>query len=48
MAPAAGPVPVQQEDIDATERELGRLEGERLTTEDLAARDVRAAEARSR
>ena len=38
--PPPDPFPYQQEDIDATARELGRLEGERLTTEDLAARDV--------
>ena len=38
--PPPDPFPYQQEDIDATARELGRLEGERLTTEDLTARDV--------
>jgi CRISPR-associated endonuclease/helicase Cas3 len=38
--PPPGPFPYQQDDIDATARELGRLEGERLTTEDLTARDV--------
>jgi CRISPR-associated endonuclease/helicase Cas3 len=38
--PPSSPFPYQQEDIDATARELGRLESERLTTLDLAARDV--------
>ena len=38
--PPPDPFPYQQEDIDATARELGRLEGERLTTEDLTARDA--------
>ena len=38
--PPPDPFPYQQEDIDETARELGRLEGERLTTEDLTARDV--------
>jgi CRISPR-associated endonuclease/helicase Cas3 len=38
--PPPNPFPYQQQDIDATARELGRLEGERLTTEDLMARDV--------
>ena len=38
--PPPNPFPYQQEDIDAAARELGRLEGERLTTEDLMARDV--------
>ena len=38
--PPPDPFPYQQQDIDATARELGRLEGERLTTEDLTARDV--------
>ena len=38
--PPPNPFPYQQEDIDAAARELGRLEGERLTTEDLTARDV--------
>jgi CRISPR-associated endonuclease/helicase Cas3 len=38
--PPPDPFPYQQEDIDATERELGRLEGERLTIDDLTARDV--------
>jgi CRISPR-associated endonuclease/helicase Cas3 len=39
--PPPDPFPYQQEDIDATARELGRLDGERLTTEDLTVRDVR-------
>jgi CRISPR-associated endonuclease/helicase Cas3 len=38
--PPPDPFPYQQEDIDATARELDRLEGERLTIEALAARDV--------
>ena len=38
--PPPDPFPYQQEDIDATARELSRLEGERLTTEDLTERDV--------
>ena len=38
--PPPNPFPYQQQDIDATARELGRLEGERLTVEDLTARDV--------
>ncbi len=38
--PPPNPFPYQQEDIDAAARELGRLEGERLTADDLAARDV--------
>ena len=38
--PPPDPFPYQQEDIDATARELGRLEGEWLTTEDLTERDV--------
>jgi CRISPR-associated endonuclease/helicase Cas3 len=38
--PPPDPYPYQQEDIDATARELGRLEGERPTTEDLTPRDV--------
>jgi len=38
--PPPDPFPYQQEDVNATARELGRLEGERLTTDDLAARDV--------
>jgi CRISPR-associated endonuclease/helicase Cas3 len=38
--PPPDPFPYQQEDIDATARELGRLEGARLTTENLIARDV--------
>ncbi len=38
--PPPDPFPYQQEDIDATARELARLEGKRLTTEDLTARDV--------
>jgi CRISPR-associated endonuclease/helicase Cas3 len=38
--PPPNPFPYQQEDIDATARELGRLDGERLTIEDLTARDV--------
>ena len=38
--PPPDPFPYQQEDIDETAHELGRLEGERLTTEDLTARNV--------
>ena len=38
--PPSDPFPYQRQDIDATVSELGRLEGERLTAEDLAARDV--------
>jgi CRISPR-associated endonuclease/helicase Cas3 len=38
--PPPDPFPYQQEDIDATARELGRLEGERLTIGDLTARGV--------
>ena len=38
--PPPDPFPYQQQDIDATARELSRLEGERLTTEDLTERDV--------
>jgi CRISPR-associated endonuclease/helicase Cas3 len=38
--PPPDPFPYQQEDIDATARELGRLEGDRLTAEELTARDV--------
>ena len=38
--PPPDPFPYQQEEIDASARELGRLEGDRLTTEDLTARDV--------
>jgi CRISPR-associated endonuclease/helicase Cas3 len=38
--PPPNPFPYQQQDIDAAARELGRLEGDRLTTEDLMARDV--------
>ena len=38
--PPPNPFPYQQQDIDATARELGRLEGERPTVEDLTARDV--------
>ncbi len=35
------PVPYAQEDIDATSAELDRIEGQRLTSADLLARDVR-------
>ena len=38
--PPPNPFPYQQEDIDASARELGRLEGDRPTVEDLTARDV--------
>jgi CRISPR-associated endonuclease/helicase Cas3 len=38
--PPPDPFPYRPEDIDATARELGRVEGERLTTQDLTARDV--------
>ncbi len=38
--PPPEPFPYERQDIDATAGELGRLEGERLTAEDLAARDV--------
>ena len=38
--PPPDPFPYRQEDIDATAHELGRLEGARLTTENLIARDV--------
>ena len=38
--PPPDPFPYRQEDIDATARELGRLEGARLTTENLIARDA--------
>jgi len=38
--PPASPFPYLREDIDATVAELSRLEGERLTAEALAARDV--------
>jgi CRISPR-associated endonuclease/helicase Cas3 len=38
--PPPSPFPYEQADIDATVRELGRLEGARLTTEDLMAREV--------
>ena len=38
--PPPDPFPYRPEDIDATARELGRLEGERVTTEDLTACDV--------
>jgi CRISPR-associated endonuclease/helicase Cas3 len=38
--PPPDPFPYRPEDINATARELGRLEGARLTTEDLIARDV--------
>ena len=40
--PPSDPFPYQQRDIDATARELDRLEGERLTVEDFMARDVPA------
>ena len=38
--PPPDPFPYQPEDINASARELSRVEGERLTTEDLTARDV--------
>ena len=38
--PPPGPFPYRRQDIDATVRELERLEGDRLTTEVLMARDV--------
>jgi CRISPR-associated endonuclease/helicase Cas3 len=38
--PPPDPFPYRQQDIDATAHELGRLEGVRLTTENLIARDV--------
>jgi CRISPR-associated endonuclease/helicase Cas3 len=38
--PPPSPFPYEQADVDATVRELGRLEGERLTAEDLMAREV--------
>ena len=41
--PPPDPFPYQPQDIDASVRELDRLEGDRLTTEDLLARHVPAA-----
>ncbi|HEX4292465.1 MAG TPA: CRISPR-associated endonuclease Cas3'' [Trebonia sp.] len=38
--PPPSPFPYRQQDIDATARELGRLEGVRLTAVDLTAREV--------
>jgi CRISPR-associated endonuclease/helicase Cas3 len=38
--PPPSPFPYRRRDLDATVRELDRLEGDRLTTEDLIARDV--------
>jgi CRISPR-associated endonuclease/helicase Cas3 len=38
--PPPSPFPYRRQDIDATVRELDWLEGERLTTDDLLARDV--------
>src|SRR6202034_3373488 len=38
--PPPSPFPYRRQDIDATVRELDRIEGDRLTTEDLLARDV--------
>jgi CRISPR-associated endonuclease/helicase Cas3 len=38
--PPAKPAPYQQEDVDAAAAEFGRLEGKRVTGQDLLARDV--------
>jgi CRISPR-associated endonuclease/helicase Cas3 len=38
--PPSDPFPYERQDVTATVRELARLEGERLTAEDLAAHDV--------
>jgi len=45
--PPPNPFPYRQQDIDATARELGRLEGKRLTAEDLTALPSTAAASRS-